>query len=63
LECLITVAGNGEPTLHLAFAPIADGLFVARNRLAPNATLTLLSNGSMPHRLEVLNTSDESTPA
>jgi wyosine [tRNA(Phe)-imidazoG37] synthetase (radical SAM superfamily) len=51
----ITVAGNGEPTLHPAFAPIADGLFHARNRLAPNAKLTLLSNGSMLHRLEVLS--------
>ena len=51
----ITVAGNGEPTLHPAFAPIADGLFKARNRLAPDAKLTLLSNGSMLHRLEVVN--------
>jgi len=51
----ITVAGNGEPTLHPAFAPIADGLFHARQRLAPNAKLTLLSNGSTLDRLEVLN--------
>ena len=51
----ITVAGNGEPTLHPAFAPIADGLFYARNRLAPAAKLTLLSNGSTLHRLEVVN--------
>jgi wyosine [tRNA(Phe)-imidazoG37] synthetase (radical SAM superfamily) len=51
----ITVGGNGEPTLHPAFAPIADGLCRARNRLAPDAKLTLLSNGSMLHRREVLN--------
>ena len=51
----ITVAGNGEPTLHPAFAPIADGLFHARQRLAPKAKLTLLSNGSTLDRLEVLN--------
>ena len=51
----ITVAGNGEPTLHPAFAPIADGLFQARQRLAPKAKLTLLSNGSTLNRLEVLN--------
>ena len=30
----ITVAGNGEPTLHPAFVSIADGLFHARERLA-----------------------------
>lgn len=51
----ITVSGNGEPTLHPAFAPIADGLFQARQRLAPKAKLTLLSNGSTLDRLEVLN--------
>jgi wyosine [tRNA(Phe)-imidazoG37] synthetase (radical SAM superfamily) len=49
----ITVAGNGEPTLHPAFAPIADGLFALRNRHAPKATLTLLSNGSTLNRLDV----------
>ena len=31
----ITVAGNGEPTLHPAFAPIAEGLFRVRERRAP----------------------------
>jgi wyosine [tRNA(Phe)-imidazoG37] synthetase (radical SAM superfamily) len=51
----ITVAGNGEPTLHPAFAPIADGLFHVRQRVAPKAKLTLLSNGSTLDRLEVLN--------
>jgi wyosine [tRNA(Phe)-imidazoG37] synthetase (radical SAM superfamily) len=51
----ITVAGSGEPTLHPAFAPIADGLFHARARLAPRAKLTLLSNGSTLDRPEVLN--------
>jgi len=33
----ITVAGNGEPTLHPAFAPIAEGLFHVRARRAPKA--------------------------
>jgi wyosine [tRNA(Phe)-imidazoG37] synthetase (radical SAM superfamily) len=50
----LTVAGNGEPTLHPAFASIADGLFQARQRLAPKAKLTLLSNGSTLDRLEVV---------
>lgn len=50
----ITVAGNGEPTLHPAFAPIADELFHLRARRAPQAKLTLLSNGSTLHRLNVV---------
>ena len=50
----ITVAGNGEPTLHPGFAPIAEGLFHARNRRAPGARLTLLSNGSTLNRLDVV---------
>ena len=50
----ILVAGNGEPTLHPAFAPIADDLFLARGRLAPDAKLTLFSNGSTLNRLEIV---------
>jgi len=49
----ITVAGNGEPTLHPAFAPISEGLFHARARHAPNAKLALLSNGSTLDRRDV----------
>ena len=50
----ITVAGNGEPTLHPAFGPIAEGLFHVRARRAPNAKLALLSNGSQLTRLDVV---------
>ena len=50
----ITVAGNGEPTLHPGFAPIAEGLFHVRNRRAPKAKLTLLSNASTLNRLDVV---------
>jgi wyosine [tRNA(Phe)-imidazoG37] synthetase (radical SAM superfamily) len=50
----ITVAGNGEPTLHPAFAPIAEGLFHVRARRAPHAKLALLSNGSTLKRLDVV---------
>jgi wyosine [tRNA(Phe)-imidazoG37] synthetase (radical SAM superfamily) len=49
----ITLAGNGEPTMHPAFAPIADGLFHVRRRRAPKAKLVLLSNGSTLGRLDV----------
>jgi wyosine [tRNA(Phe)-imidazoG37] synthetase (radical SAM superfamily) len=51
----ITVAGNGEPTLHPAFALIADDLFHLRARRAPQAKLTLLSNGSTLNRLDVVS--------
>ena len=50
----ITVAGNGEPTMHPGFAPIAEGIFHVRNRRAPRARLTLLSNGSTLNRLDVV---------
>ncbi len=51
----ITVAGNGEPTMHPAFAPIAEGLFHVRARRAPQAKLALLSNGSTLNRLDVVS--------
>ena len=50
----ITVAGNGEPTLHPGFGPIAEGLFEVRKRRAPKAKLALLSNGSQLSRLDVV---------
>jgi wyosine [tRNA(Phe)-imidazoG37] synthetase (radical SAM superfamily) len=50
----ITVAGNGEPTLHPGFAPIAEGLYHVRARRAPKARLTLLSNASTLGRLDVV---------
>ena len=50
----ITVAGNGEPTMHPAFAPIAEGLFEVRARRVPKAKLALLSNGSTLNRLDVV---------
>ena len=50
----ITVAGNGEPTLHPAFAAIAEGLSHVRTRRAPKAKLTLLSNGSTLNRHDVV---------
>jgi wyosine [tRNA(Phe)-imidazoG37] synthetase (radical SAM superfamily) len=50
----VTVAGNGEPTLHPGFAPIAEGLFHVRARRAPKAKLALLSNGSTLNRLDVV---------
>jgi wyosine [tRNA(Phe)-imidazoG37] synthetase (radical SAM superfamily) len=50
----VTVAGNGEPTMHPAFGPIAEGLAEVRARRAPQAKLALLSNGSTLRRLDVV---------
>src|SRR3954463_1761972 len=50
----ITVAGNGQPTLHPGFAPIAEGLFHVRARRAPEARLALLSNASTLGRLDII---------
>jgi wyosine [tRNA(Phe)-imidazoG37] synthetase (radical SAM superfamily) len=51
----ITVAGNGEPTLHPAFARIADGIVEVRARRAPHARLAILSNGSTLNRMDVVH--------
>lgn len=50
---VITYAGNGEPTLHPAFAGIIDDSVVLRNEFFPEALISVLSNGSMLHRKSV----------
>lgn len=42
----ITLAGNGEPTLHPGFADVVAGLVWLRDALAPGAALVLLTNGT-----------------
>jgi wyosine [tRNA(Phe)-imidazoG37] synthetase (radical SAM superfamily) len=42
----ITFSGNGEPTLHPEFEEIVDDIKTARNELAPQAKLVILSNGA-----------------
>jgi len=42
----ITLAGNGEPTLHPEFFAIMKGMAEARDRLAPAARLIALTNGT-----------------
>lgn len=42
----ITLAGNGEPTLHPKFSEIVSGLVSLRDRLAPGVKLVLLTNGT-----------------
>jgi wyosine [tRNA(Phe)-imidazoG37] synthetase (radical SAM superfamily) len=49
VDC-ITLAGNGEPTLHPAFDEIVERLRDVRSRCAPDARLGVLSNSSTAHR-------------
>ena len=42
----ITLAGNGEPTLHPDFAEVVDRLRTVRDRRARHARLAILSNAS-----------------
>ncbi len=50
----ITVAGNGEPTLHPDFLGMSRALAAARDRHFPGATLGLLSNAMHLNREEVV---------
>lgn len=55
LPDVITFAGNGEPTLHPAFAGIIDDTISLRNRYAPKARIAVLSNATMLHKPDVVN--------
>ncbi|MFK5857268.1 MAG: radical SAM protein [Bacteroidota bacterium] len=50
----ITFAGNGEPTIHPEFAGIIDDTIEARNKFAPEAAISILSNASMLHKPAVI---------
>ena len=50
---VITYAGNGEPTLHPAFAGIIDDSIALRDEFFPEARISVLSNGSTLHRKSV----------
>ena len=41
----ITLAGNGEPTLHPRFPVVVDRVLAARDELAPGARVGILTNG------------------
>lgn len=49
----LTFAGNGEPTLHPAFASIMDDTVALRNKYFPGAKITVLSNGSRVHKEDI----------
>lgn len=52
----LTYAGNGEPTLHPQFTEIVDDTINLRDRLMPNAKISVLSNASMTGDEKVFNT-------
>ena len=50
---VITFAGNGEPTMHPDFEAIVDGVIALRNRLCPEAKVSVLTNATMLGRESV----------
>ncbi len=51
---VITFAGNGEPTIHPAFASIIDDTIGLRDKYFPEAKVSVLSNSTMIHNKEVI---------
>lgn len=47
---VLTFAGNGEPTMHPDFEEIVESVIALRDRLCPNAKVSVLSNATMLHR-------------
>lgn len=43
---VLTFAGNGEPTLHPAFPQVVDDTIALRDRFAPSAKISVLSNAT-----------------
>jgi wyosine [tRNA(Phe)-imidazoG37] synthetase (radical SAM superfamily) len=52
---VITFAGNGEPTIHPAFASIIDDTIDLRDKYFPEAKVSVLSNSTMIHNKEVIS--------
>ena len=55
LPDVITFAGNGEPTIHPEFDGIIEDTIALRDKYAPNAKVSVLSNATQLHREEVRN--------
>ena len=47
LPDVLTFAGNGEPTLNPAFPEVVDDVVELRNKLCPEAKVSVLSNATM----------------
>ena len=50
---VLTFAGNGEPTLHPDFPAIVDDTRALRDRYAPSARISVLSNATMVTRAAI----------
>lgn len=53
LPDVITFAGNGEPTLHPDFEDIISDTIALRDKFAPTAKISVLSNATQLHRESV----------
>ncbi len=53
---VLTFAGNGEPTMHPDFTEIARQVISVRNKLCPDAKVSILSNSTQIHRDEIRET-------
>ena len=53
LPDVLTFAGNGEPTAHPDFPAIVDDVVALRDRLAPQAKVSVLSNATRCQRPDV----------
>lgn len=54
LPDVITFAGNGEPTMHPEFEGIIEDTVALRDRFAPDAKISVLSNATQLHRVDVV---------
>ena len=54
LPDVITFAGNGEPTLHPDFEGVIDDTIALRDKYAPQAKISVLSNATQLHRNDVV---------
>ncbi len=53
LPDVITFAGNGEPTIHPEFEGIINDTIALRDKYAPKAKVSVLSNATQLHREDV----------
>jgi wyosine [tRNA(Phe)-imidazoG37] synthetase (radical SAM superfamily) len=51
----ITLAGNGEPTLHPHFPQIIESLLVLRRKYFPQSRIAVLTNATRLHKPTILN--------
>lgn len=52
VDC-ITIAGNGEPTIHPDFLALVQGLVKLRDQYYPKVKIGILSDSSQVHRSEI----------